>query len=44
MTMGLAWQQGPLAAEDVAGAVVFALTGTFMTGVSIGIDGGESLV
>jgi NAD(P)-dependent dehydrogenase (short-subunit alcohol dehydrogenase family) len=30
--------------EDVAGAVVFALTGTFMTGVSIGVDGGEPLV
>jgi NAD(P)-dependent dehydrogenase (short-subunit alcohol dehydrogenase family) len=30
-------------AEDVADAVVFALTNTFMTGVSLGIDGGEPL-
>jgi NAD(P)-dependent dehydrogenase (short-subunit alcohol dehydrogenase family) len=30
--------------EDVAAAVVFALTTTFMTGVSLGIDGGEPLV
>jgi NAD(P)-dependent dehydrogenase (short-subunit alcohol dehydrogenase family) len=31
-------------AEDIAEAVVFALTTTFMTGVSLGIDGGEPLV
>jgi NAD(P)-dependent dehydrogenase (short-subunit alcohol dehydrogenase family) len=30
--------------EDVADAVVFALTNTFLTGVSLGIDGGEPLV
>ena len=30
--------------DDVAGAVVFALTNTFLTGVSLGIDGGEPLV
>jgi NAD(P)-dependent dehydrogenase (short-subunit alcohol dehydrogenase family) len=30
--------------EDVADAVVFALTNTFMTGISLGIDGGEPLV
>ena len=30
--------------EDVAEAVVFALTNTFMTGVTLGIDGGEPLV
>jgi NAD(P)-dependent dehydrogenase (short-subunit alcohol dehydrogenase family) len=30
--------------EDIAEAVVFALTNTFMTGVSLGIDGGEPLV
>ena len=30
--------------EDIAGAVVFALTNTFMTGVSLGIDGGDPLV
>jgi NAD(P)-dependent dehydrogenase (short-subunit alcohol dehydrogenase family) len=30
--------------EDVAQAVVFALTATFMTGVSLAIDGGEPLV
>jgi NAD(P)-dependent dehydrogenase (short-subunit alcohol dehydrogenase family) len=32
------------AAEDVADAVVFALTTPFLTGVSVGIDGGEPLV
>jgi NAD(P)-dependent dehydrogenase (short-subunit alcohol dehydrogenase family) len=31
-------------ADDVAQAVVFALTNTFLTGVSLGIDGGEPLV
>jgi len=30
--------------EDIADAVVFALTNTFMTGISLGIDGGEPLV
>lgn len=29
---------------DIAEAVVFALTNTFLTGISIGIDGGEPLV
>jgi NAD(P)-dependent dehydrogenase (short-subunit alcohol dehydrogenase family) len=32
------------APEDVARAVLFALESTFMTGVSLGIDGGEALV
>lgn len=32
------------ASEDIAEAVVFALTNTFMTGISLGIDGGEPLV
>jgi NAD(P)-dependent dehydrogenase (short-subunit alcohol dehydrogenase family) len=31
-------------AADIADAVVFALTNTFMTGISLGIDGGEPLV
>jgi NAD(P)-dependent dehydrogenase (short-subunit alcohol dehydrogenase family) len=30
--------------EDIARAVLFALDATFMTGVSLGIDGGEPLV
>jgi NAD(P)-dependent dehydrogenase (short-subunit alcohol dehydrogenase family) len=30
--------------EDVADAVVFALTNTFITGVSLAVDGGEPLV
>lgn len=30
--------------EDIADAVLFALTAPFMTGVSLGIDGGEPLV
>ncbi|GAA5194387.1 SDR family oxidoreductase [Rugosimonospora acidiphila] len=30
--------------EDIAEAVVFALTNTFMTGVSLSVDGGEPLV
>ncbi|HEY2698812.1 MAG TPA: SDR family oxidoreductase [Pseudonocardiaceae bacterium] len=30
--------------EDVADAVLFALTNTFLTGISIGVDGGEPLV
>jgi NAD(P)-dependent dehydrogenase (short-subunit alcohol dehydrogenase family) len=30
--------------EDIAGAVVFALTNTFVTGVSLAVDGGEPLV
>ncbi|MEV0717119.1 SDR family oxidoreductase [Asanoa sp. NPDC050611] len=30
--------------DDVAEAVVFALTNTFLTGVSLGVDGGERLV
>lgn len=29
---------------DIADAVMFALTNTFMTGISLGIDGGEPLV
>jgi NAD(P)-dependent dehydrogenase (short-subunit alcohol dehydrogenase family) len=29
--------------EDVAAAVLFALTNTFLTGVSLGVDGGEPL-
>ncbi len=29
--------------EDIAGAVVFALTSTFLTGVTLGIDGGQPL-
>jgi NAD(P)-dependent dehydrogenase (short-subunit alcohol dehydrogenase family) len=32
------------AAEDIGDAVLFALTNTFMTGVSLPIDGGEPLV
>jgi NAD(P)-dependent dehydrogenase (short-subunit alcohol dehydrogenase family) len=32
------------AAEDIARAVLFALGSTFMTGVSLAIDGGEPLV
>jgi NAD(P)-dependent dehydrogenase (short-subunit alcohol dehydrogenase family) len=32
------------ASDDIAEAVVFALTNTFMTGISLGIDGGEPLV
>ncbi|MEV6242072.1 SDR family oxidoreductase [Lentzea sp. NPDC051838] len=31
-------------AEDIADAVLFALTNTFMTGVSLAVDGGEVLV
>jgi NAD(P)-dependent dehydrogenase (short-subunit alcohol dehydrogenase family) len=31
-------------AGDIADAVVFALTNTFLTGISLGIDGGEPLV
>ncbi|TDV57340.1 SDR family oxidoreductase [Actinophytocola oryzae] len=31
-------------AEDIAQAVVFALTNTFVTGVSLAVDGGEPLV
>jgi NAD(P)-dependent dehydrogenase (short-subunit alcohol dehydrogenase family) len=30
--------------DDIAAAVVFALTNTFLTGISLGIDGGEPLV
>lgn len=30
--------------SDVADAVVFALTNTFVTGASLGVDGGEPLV
>jgi NAD(P)-dependent dehydrogenase (short-subunit alcohol dehydrogenase family) len=30
--------------DDIADAVLFALTSSFMTGVSLGIDGGEPLV
>jgi NAD(P)-dependent dehydrogenase (short-subunit alcohol dehydrogenase family) len=30
--------------DDIAQAVVFALTNTFMTGISLGVDGGEPLV
>jgi NAD(P)-dependent dehydrogenase (short-subunit alcohol dehydrogenase family) len=30
--------------EDIAQAVIFELTNTFMTGISLGIDGGEPLV
>ena len=29
--------------EDVAGAVLFAMTNTFLTGVTLKIDGGEPL-
>ncbi|MFC0540525.1 SDR family oxidoreductase [Kutzneria chonburiensis] len=32
------------AAEDIARAVLFALDSTFMTGVSLAVDGGEPLV
>jgi NAD(P)-dependent dehydrogenase (short-subunit alcohol dehydrogenase family) len=31
-------------ADDVADAVIFAMTNTFLTGVSLGVDGGERLV
>ena len=31
-------------AEDIAGAVVFALTAPFMTGVALAVDGGEPLI
>jgi NAD(P)-dependent dehydrogenase (short-subunit alcohol dehydrogenase family) len=31
-------------AEDVAVAVLFALTSTFVTGTSISVDGGEPIV
>ncbi|WP_328333320.1 SDR family oxidoreductase [Kribbella sp. NBC_00382] len=31
-------------AEDVAGAVIFALTSTFVTGTSVAVDGGEPIV
>jgi NAD(P)-dependent dehydrogenase (short-subunit alcohol dehydrogenase family) len=31
-------------ADDIADAVVFALTNTFLTGVSLAVDGGEPLV
>jgi hypothetical protein len=30
--------------DDIAGAVVFALTGPFLTGVALSVDGGEPLV
>jgi NAD(P)-dependent dehydrogenase (short-subunit alcohol dehydrogenase family) len=30
--------------DDIAQAVVFALTNTFMTGISLGVDGGEPLI
>jgi NAD(P)-dependent dehydrogenase (short-subunit alcohol dehydrogenase family) len=30
--------------DDIASAVLFALTNTFLTGISLGIDGGEPLV
>ncbi|HEY1970838.1 MAG TPA: SDR family oxidoreductase [Pseudonocardia sp.] len=30
-------------AEDIAGAVLFALTNTFLTGVTLAVDGGEAL-
>lgn len=30
-------------ADDVAGAVLFALTNTFLTGVTLAVDGGEAL-
>jgi hypothetical protein len=30
-------------AGDVAGAVLFALTTTFLTGVTLAVDGGEAL-
>jgi NAD(P)-dependent dehydrogenase (short-subunit alcohol dehydrogenase family) len=30
--------------DDIADAVLFALTTTFMTGISLGIDGGEPLI
>jgi len=31
-------------AEDIASAVIFALSNTFLTGVSITVDGGETLL
>jgi NAD(P)-dependent dehydrogenase (short-subunit alcohol dehydrogenase family) len=31
-------------AGDIAGAILFALTSTFLTGTSINVDGGEPLV
>ena len=31
-------------AEDIAGAVLFAMTNTFMTGMTLKVDGGEPLV
>jgi NAD(P)-dependent dehydrogenase (short-subunit alcohol dehydrogenase family) len=31
-------------ADDMAEAVLFALTNTFLTGVSLAVDGGEPLV
>jgi NAD(P)-dependent dehydrogenase (short-subunit alcohol dehydrogenase family) len=36
------WRMGT--ADDIAEAVVFALTNTFLTGVSLAVDGGEPLV
>ena len=30
--------------DDIAGAVVFAMTNTFMTGMTLKVDGGEPLV
>lgn len=30
--------------EDIAGAVLFAMTNTFMTGMTLKVDGGEPLV
>ena len=30
--------------DDIAGAVVFALTSLFLTGVAVSVDGGEPLV
>jgi NAD(P)-dependent dehydrogenase (short-subunit alcohol dehydrogenase family) len=31
-------------AEDIAGAAVLAMTNTFMTGLTIHVDGGERLI
>lgn len=30
--------------EDIAGAVLFCMTNTFLTGVTLQVDGGEALV
>jgi NAD(P)-dependent dehydrogenase (short-subunit alcohol dehydrogenase family) len=30
--------------DDIAGAVLFAMTNTFMTGMTLKVDGGEPLI